>query len=213
MPKILTGMSNSNTRTNAWLTLRAPARIGNPVGGVLSDIFGKNGRRILDGLAEGASAEDILAGLSSHVTRKRADLEGVLSLELSPHARTALKDLIDKHDRAERAAAAPAADHPRDRGRGGRHADPRTTRLQPREPPIPDGNREAGTSPTKKMACTLLPRILIKFSLHTIHEMSLRKDGSARASPEICVSRGCKRDIQDSAWHDSGTVVEGTRTG
>ena len=70
-------------------------RAGLRVGGVLSDIFGTNGRRILDGLAEGASAGDILAGLSSHVGRKRAGPEGVLSLELSPHVRTALKDLLD----------------------------------------------------------------------------------------------------------------------
>ena len=80
-------------------------RAGLRVGGVLSDIFGKNGRRILDGLAEGLPTGDILAGLTSHVMRKQADLEGVLSLELHPHARTALKDLLDQHDRAARVMA------------------------------------------------------------------------------------------------------------
>ena len=80
-------------------------RAGLRVGGVLSDIFGKNGRRILDGLAEGLPTGDILAGPASHVTRKRSDLEGVLSLELHPHARAALKDLLDQHDRAARVMA------------------------------------------------------------------------------------------------------------
>lgn len=80
-------------------------RAGLRVGGVLSDIFGVNGRRILDGLAEGLPAEDILAGLSSHVARKLADLEGVLSFRLHPHARVVLGSLLDQHDRTERMIA------------------------------------------------------------------------------------------------------------
>ncbi len=43
------------------------------VGGVLSDLFGVNGQRILKGLAEGRSREDILASLSHHVN-SRAEL-------------------------------------------------------------------------------------------------------------------------------------------
>ena len=80
-------------------------RAGLRVGGVLSDIFGKNGRRILDGLAAGRPTGDILDGPASHVARKLADLEGVLSLELHPHARAVLRDLLDQHDRADRTIA------------------------------------------------------------------------------------------------------------
>ena len=49
----------------------------------------------------GLRVGDILAGLSSHVERKLADLEGVLSFRLHPHARVVLSDLLDQHDRAE----------------------------------------------------------------------------------------------------------------
>ena len=77
-------------------------RAGLRVGGVLSDIFGRNGRRILDGLAEGLPTGAILAGLTPHVAGKLAELEGVLSFRLHPHARTALRDLLDQHDQAER---------------------------------------------------------------------------------------------------------------
>ena len=77
-------------------------RAGLRVGGALSDIFGKNGRRILDGLAEGLPAGAILAGLTPHVAGKLAELEGVLSFRLHPHARTALRDLPGQHGRAER---------------------------------------------------------------------------------------------------------------
>ena len=45
-------------------------RRGAHVGGVLSDVFGRNGRRILDGLVEGLDREAILASLSHHVQHK-----------------------------------------------------------------------------------------------------------------------------------------------
>ena len=41
------------------------------LGGALADIFGRNGRRILDGLAAGRSAADILRSLTGHVRSKR----------------------------------------------------------------------------------------------------------------------------------------------
>ena len=41
-------------------------RSGVRIGGVLSDIFGMNGRRVLDGLAEGLEPDAILASLSHH---------------------------------------------------------------------------------------------------------------------------------------------------
>ena len=46
-------------------------RSGVRVGGVLSDVFGRNGRRILDGLAQGAP-DAILASLSHHVAHSNA---------------------------------------------------------------------------------------------------------------------------------------------
>ena len=45
-------------------------RSGVRVGGVLSDVFGRNGRRILDGLAKGLDHGAILASLSHHVAHK-----------------------------------------------------------------------------------------------------------------------------------------------
>ena len=45
-------------------------RSGVRVGGVLSDVFGKNGRRVLDGLAAGLERDTVLALLSHHVAHK-----------------------------------------------------------------------------------------------------------------------------------------------
>ena len=55
------------------------------VGGVLSDLFGANGRRILDGLAAGRSRADILAALSRHVRPRLAELCDALSAQLAPY--------------------------------------------------------------------------------------------------------------------------------
>ena len=49
-------------------------RDGLHLGGVLTDIFGRNGRTILDGLVAGQPATEILAGLTSHVRPKLARL-------------------------------------------------------------------------------------------------------------------------------------------
>ena len=45
-------------------------RSGVRVGGVLSDVFSRNGRRIRDALAEGLERDAILASLSHHVAHK-----------------------------------------------------------------------------------------------------------------------------------------------
>ena len=51
-------------------------RSGVRIGGVLSDVFGTNGRRILDGLARGLDPDAILASLSHHVAHKLDRLGG-----------------------------------------------------------------------------------------------------------------------------------------
>ncbi len=73
-------------------------RSGVRVGGVLSDVFGRNGRRILDGLARGVDPEAILASLSYHVAHKLQRLGDALSLELSAVERVVLCDLLGEHD-------------------------------------------------------------------------------------------------------------------
>ncbi len=47
-------------------------RAGVRIGAVLTDIFGANGRRILDGLVARLHQADILASLSGHVRRRLA---------------------------------------------------------------------------------------------------------------------------------------------
>ena len=76
------------------------------VGGLLSDLFGVNGRRILDGLAAGRSNEDILAGLSGHVRARLGPLCDALSAPLRPHARFVLKDQLDAFENANARIAA-----------------------------------------------------------------------------------------------------------
>ena len=57
-------------------------RGGVRIGAVLSDIFGRNGRRILDGLVARRPSTDILASLSAHVRGKLAQLGDALRLAL-----------------------------------------------------------------------------------------------------------------------------------
>ena len=73
-------------------------RSGVRVGGVLSDVFGANGRRILDGLARGLDPNAILASLSHHVAHKLERLGDALRLELSAVERLVLCDLLREHD-------------------------------------------------------------------------------------------------------------------
>jgi len=73
-------------------------RSGIRIGGVLSDVFGLNGRRILDGLVARRPRADILDSLSRHV-RSRLELLGdALQLTLCETDRLLLADLIAAHD-------------------------------------------------------------------------------------------------------------------
>ena len=65
---------------------------------MLSDLFGVNGRRILDALAGGVSRESILASLTGHVAAKAHALGDALSLELRPAERTLLRALVTEFD-------------------------------------------------------------------------------------------------------------------
>ena len=73
-------------------------RSGVRVGGVLSDVFGRNGRRILDALAEGLEPDAILASLSHHVAHKLERLGDALRLSLGAVERMVLCDLLREHD-------------------------------------------------------------------------------------------------------------------
>ena len=73
-------------------------RGGVRIGAVLSDIFGANGRRILDGLVNRIDPSDILASLSGHVRHKLDPLGDALDLTLRETERRLLADLLDEHD-------------------------------------------------------------------------------------------------------------------
>ena len=73
-------------------------RGGVRIGAVLSDIFGANGRRILDGLVNRIDPKDILASLSGHVRHKLDPLGDALNLTLSETERRLLADLLTEHD-------------------------------------------------------------------------------------------------------------------
>ena len=76
------------------------------LGGVLSDIFGVNGRRILDGLVAGHSPRYILANLTHHVAAKLAPLTQALAATLDPLALFALGKQMEAVDRADTALVA-----------------------------------------------------------------------------------------------------------
>ena len=73
-------------------------RGGVRVGAVLSDIFGRNGRRVLDGLVSRLDPRDILASLSWHVRSKLDRLGDALNLTLRETERLLLADLLTEHD-------------------------------------------------------------------------------------------------------------------
>ena len=71
------------------------------LGWALADIFGRNGRRILDVLAAGRSADAVLRSLTGHVRSKRELLEQVLVADLDAHGVWKLRDLLAGHDRVD----------------------------------------------------------------------------------------------------------------
>ena len=73
-------------------------RCGVRVGGVLSDLFGVNARRILDGLVEGLLREAILNLLDVRVGAKLAALGQALALDLDPHSRWLPAELLEQYD-------------------------------------------------------------------------------------------------------------------
>lgn len=73
-------------------------RAGIRVGGILTDVFGTNGRRILDGLCRGDGREAILGGLSRHVRGKLEPLGDALTLTLGESDRWILGDLLKQFD-------------------------------------------------------------------------------------------------------------------
>ena len=75
------------------------------LGGALTDSFGRNGRKILDGLAAGRSKAAILVSLSGHVQPKRELLEQLLAARLDTHAVWKLRDLLRAHDAANASIA------------------------------------------------------------------------------------------------------------
>ena len=76
-------------------------RAGVRIGGILSDVFGVNGRKILDGLAQGTAREVILASLTGHVANKLEGLGEALTLSLGDNDRFMLGDLLGEHDALE----------------------------------------------------------------------------------------------------------------
>ena len=73
-------------------------RAGVRIGGILSNIFGLNGRTILDGLALGRDPAAILASLTRHVAHKLEGLGEALSLSLGDNDRFMLNDLLEEYD-------------------------------------------------------------------------------------------------------------------
>ena len=73
-------------------------RCGVRIGGVLTDLFGVNARRILNGLVEGLEREVILDSLDANVSAKLAALGQALAFDLDPHARWLLADLLGQYD-------------------------------------------------------------------------------------------------------------------
>ena len=72
------------------------------VSGILSDLFGANGIRILRGLVENVPRETILASLTSHVRRHVNQLCDVLTAELDDCSIFLLRDQLEAFDDATR---------------------------------------------------------------------------------------------------------------
>ena len=81
-------------------------RAGIRAGGILSDLFGFNGRQILNGLVVGLTREEILASLSCHVRRHLKTLYDALSRRLTRRQHFLLQDHLVAMDTAEGRIAA-----------------------------------------------------------------------------------------------------------
>ena len=85
-------------------------------GGLLSDIFGLNGRRILDGLVAQQPAEAILAGQTGHVRTKLEQLAETLAATLEDESLCQLRGHLQACDHASALLAeidlTPAQDFP-----------------------------------------------------------------------------------------------------
>ena len=110
-PKAFRELRNLNRHRRKLVSQRSSARnrvqkvidrSGIRIGGILSDVFGRNGRRILHGLAAGLSNKAIIASLSSHVSGKVPDLTSALGAELRSSDCFILQDLLLEHDSVEK---------------------------------------------------------------------------------------------------------------
>lgn len=72
------------------------------LGGVLTDLFGLNGRRVLDGLVQGHAAASILRSLTRHVRGKLEPLAQTLEARLSASSLWLLAGLLEDFDTATR---------------------------------------------------------------------------------------------------------------
>ena len=84
---------------------RSSGRAGIRASGVLSNLFGVNGRTILNGLIAGASRQAILASLSYHVRQHHEILHDALSHNLTPRQHFLLQDHLVAFDTADRRIA------------------------------------------------------------------------------------------------------------
>ena len=77
-------------------------RRGIQIGGILADIFGLNGRRILTGLRDGKSKEEIMRTLTDHVASKFELIRDALTKSLDEEDRYLLGELIEMRDEETR---------------------------------------------------------------------------------------------------------------
>ena len=98
--QIVAERSRARNRTHKILD-----RAGIRTSSVLSNLFGVNGRTILNGLVACTSREAILASLSHHVQRHHEMLYDALSHSLTPRQHFLLQDHLMAFDRAERRIA------------------------------------------------------------------------------------------------------------
>ena len=77
-------------------------RRGIQIGGILTVVFGLNGSRILTGLRDGKSTEEIMSTLTDHVASKFKLIRDVLTKSLDEEDRYLLGELIEMRDEGTR---------------------------------------------------------------------------------------------------------------